>query len=416
MAILPSSQVHATVAANTAHFEEKLRALDAELQGPVERQFELERRIYALLSSVAALKIEHGVELPLAAAEHLVIRGEEEQYIQAQLAAVAEEEAALRGKIASVQQQVQLATLAMRRALLADANYQDIKSRQAQEARTHEEIVAQFEAELERCQFADSLHRKSRMVNYLASVRYGEPGYAVRGVSRLGDHAFALLCRYRRVRRNGERLRELEQEIEQAKRPADLRHVQLQEWLHSMEAMAGKGAGIDALLDQIAGIEQDIAHRQRQSDALKIQIEAHQGNSDYHSQQAHDLTMEFLHALPEAVLLQSIRRLPAGSGDAPAGEWQRLQYELKTLRSRYGSAFARRARAAKDRERARALEIRVLSACDCRYGFRPALPLNNLMSAYMGGNLSEDAVVKQINVHRIEFGADMAKTTFGDVE
>ncbi|MBK4735921.1 hypothetical protein [Noviherbaspirillum pedocola] len=405
MSVLPSSQVYASVAANTAHYEAALQQLDAALQAPVERQYEIERSLYALLSKVATLKVEHGVELPLAAAEHLLIRTEEEEFIQSQQSAVAEEEAALRGKIVTIYEAVHRATLEMRRALLLDANYQDMKARQSQEARAHHETVAQAEAERSRCQDADLRDQQNRIVGYLASVQYGEPGYAVRGVSKLGDHLFALLCRYPRVRRNRKRLRELEEELEQAQRPADQRHVQLQEWLHSMEAVAGKSAGIDALLDQIADVEQEIAQRQRQSDTLKTQLAAHQGNSDYHFQQAHDLTMEFMHALPDAVLLQTIRRLPGGFGAAHAMEWQRLRSELKSLRSRYGNAFTRRGRAAKDRDRARALEIRILSACDARYGFRPALPLNNLMSGYMAGNISEDEVVRQINAHRIEFGA-----------
>lgn len=397
MAIMQAQQLKATVRANTEHYERDLREMDAALQAPVERQFQIERRIAAILATVARIKIDQGSELPVLAAEQMIVREEEQEFVRGQQQAVAQELVLLGEEMVSLQKQVHATILEVRQTLATDTAYNEVKQRQQAEAAEVQEKVAAIRPTLEKCTAVAERYASSRVYAYLLAVGYGTPEYSARGRAWLGDLVFSVICRFANAQRNAQSLAALQSDLEAIIAPAEVRHAELQNWLHSMEAAAGKSAGMDQLLDRINEVGEEVQHRQAQTNGLCEEMAAYEARSDAFYVQAHRLITEYLHSQDEEQLLRSIKRLPGDAAAAAAAEWAMLKHELRGLRSRYAAAFGRHTEARKQRERAKALEYRVETVCgEDVTGFRPALQINKLIDRFMAGTLTEEAVVQEI--------------------
>lgn len=397
MAIMQAHQLKATVRANTEQYERALREIDAALQAPVERQFQIERRIAAILATIAQLKIEQGTELPVLAAEQIIEREEDQEFVRDQQAAVAQELVLLGEEMVSLQKQVHATILEVRQALAADTAYNEVKQRQQAEADEVEQKVAAIRPALEKCNAVAARYASSRVYAYLLSVGYGTPEYSARGRAWLGDLVFSVICRFAHAQRNAQSLAALQSDLEAIKGPAELRHAELQNWLHSMEAAAGKSAGMDQLLDRINEVGEEVQQRKLQTSQLSEEMAAYEARTDAFYVQAHRMVTEYLYSQDEDQVLRAIKRLPGDAAAAAAAEWAMLKHELRGLRSRYAASFARHTETRKQRERAKALEYRVETACgEDVAGFRPALQINKLIDRFMAGTLSEEAVVQEI--------------------
>lgn len=403
MGIMPARQLRATVRANTEQYERALREIDDALQAPVDRQFEVERRMGVLLSSIAKLKIEHGAELPLIAAEYLVLREEEEGFVREQKTAIDADLDILAGEVAALQNQIHLTILEIRDALENDAAYNEVRQRRAAESSACQQEVAAVQTVLDKCNAVAERYASSRIYAYLVSIGYGTEAYTGRGSAKVGDAVFSLLCRFARGQQNQQTISQLRAEITAIVSPYDQRRLELQNWLHSMEALAGKSVGMDQLLDRISEVETEIEHRQAQAALIDEELAAYASNTDVYYVHAHDAIVEFMHALDEPQMLYLLQRLPDGAGTEIATEWSMLHLELRSLRNRYAVAFSRHSRARKDKERAKALEFRIETLCsEDVQGFRAALQINKLLDGHMAGSITQEGVLQEIRAHQVQ--------------
>lgn len=398
-----SSTMISTITENARNYEVALRRAEQALADANESDLSLQRDLSDALRRFAGVQLDEGAFKSSTELQAILsVRHAEEKNLRAQLAT---EEASIAEALDHIQVArggIDSATEAVREALSEKTEYVEAFSRYQVAGSSLASARPAYEEIARECEEKLPAFEQDRLYVYLRGIGFGTDQYRRGNLRRTIDRWVAGLCNYMENRAsetallamrevNAASFARLERQLEEA-----------QAFTQSLINAALEQAGVSKMEAQLAEAEADLKVKKSRASQLQDSLLEFSRKADRHYQDAMDKLSATLGDCAVADLHRMANITSDESDNDAASDIEKIQARLTQLKGSIPRlrAEADEARSSYDRAKRLERELRDSRYSSSTYQYRGGLDLQDLLTGYMAGALSQRDVVSEVEDYR----------------